>query len=66
MKCHKQPKMIPMIPMMPMMPMIPMIPSIGKNSAAWRNNHAAAIKTHTWRNPSRGYDPQRQQRRRTT
>ena len=57
MKCHKQ-------PMIPMIPMIPMVHSVGKNSAARRNNHAVAIKTHTWRKPSGRYDPQRQQRRR--
>lgn len=64
MKCHKPPKMIPMIPMIPMVPMVPMVHSVGKNSAARRNNHAAAIKPHIWRKPSRRYDPQRQQRRR--
>ena len=60
MKCHKPPKMIPMIPM------IPMMHSVGKNSAARHNGHAVAIEPHTWRKPSRRYDPQRQQRRRTT
>lgn len=60
MKCHKPPKMIPMIPMVPMVPMIPMVHSVGDCSAARRNNHAAAIKTHTWRKLSGRYDPQRQ------
>ena len=40
--------------------------SVGNNSAARRNNHAEAIKPHTWRKPSGRYDPQRQQRRRTS
>lgn len=53
MKCHKPPKMMPMTPMMPMMH------SVGKNSAARRNNHAAAINMHTWRKLSGRYDPRR-------
>ena len=56
--------MMLMIPMMPMMLMIPMMHSVGKNSAARRNNHAAAIKPHTWRKLAGRYKPQRQQRRR--